>query len=91
MARVPDIIPVSDLRQDAAGTLRRVAQSGQPLVVTHRGRAAAVILSVAAYQQSERERQILKLLAHGEREIRSRRGDSLDAVFAEADALLQGP
>ena len=91
MARVPDIIPVSDLRQDAAGTLRRVAQSGQPLVVTQRGRAAAVLLSVAAYQQSERERQILKLLALGEREIRSRRGDGLDAVFAEADALLQGP
>lgn len=89
MARVPDIIPVSDLRQNAAGTLRRVARSRQPLVVTQRGRAAAVLLSVDAFQRAEREREILKLLARGEREIRAGRGFELDAVLAEADDLLQ--
>ncbi|MBI4541580.1 MAG: type II toxin-antitoxin system Phd/YefM family antitoxin [Gemmatimonadetes bacterium] len=89
MARVPDIIPVSDLRQDAAGTLKRVGRSKQPLVVTQRGRAAAVLLSIDAYRQGERERQILKLLARGEKEIRAGRGHALDAVLAEADELLQ--
>lgn len=89
MARVPDIIPVSELRQDAAGTLKRVNRSRQPLVVTQRGRAAAVLLSIGVYQQAERERQILKLLARGEREIRAGRGVSLDVVLAEADELLE--
>ncbi len=89
MARIPDIIPVSDLRQDAAGTLKRVNRSKQPLVVTQRGRAAAVLLSMEAFRQGERERQILKLLARGEREIRAGRGFTLDAVLAEADDLLQ--
>ena len=88
VATVPDIIPVSDLRQDAAGTLRRVARSKQPLVVTQRGRAAAVLVGIEAYQRGERERAILKLLALGEREIRAGRGSDLEAVLAEADAIL---
>lgn len=88
MSRVPAIIPVSDLRQDAAGTIKRLGRSRQPLVVTQRGRATAVMLSVEAYEQGERERQILMLLAQGEREIRSGHGPSLDKLLSEADALL---
>jgi prevent-host-death family protein len=88
MAALPDIIPVSDLRQDAAGTLRRVNRSKQPLVVTQRGRASAVLLGIDAYQRGERERAILKLLAQGEREIRAGRGRDLEAVLAEADDIL---
>ena len=69
MSKVPDIIPVTDLRQDAAAALKRVRASDQPLVITQRGRAAAVMLSVEAYERAEHERQILRLLARGEREI----------------------
>ena len=89
MASVPDIIPVSDLRQDAAGTLRRVNRSRQPLVVTQRGRATAVLVGIEEYQRGERERTILKLLAQGERQIRAGRGTDLEAVMAEADDLLR--
>jgi prevent-host-death family protein len=88
MARVPDIIPVTDLRQDAAAALKRVRASKKPLVITQRGRAAAVMLSVEAYERSEHERQILKLLARGEREIARGKGHDLDQVLAEADDLL---
>ena len=88
MAAVPELIPVSDLRQDAAGTLRRVNRSKQPLVVTQRGRAAAVLVGIETYQRAERERTILPLLARGEREIRAGRGSNLEAVLAEADDLL---
>ena len=88
MPKVPDMIPVTDLRQDAAAALRRVRASKKPLVITQRGRAAAVMLSVQAYERSEHERQILRLLARGEREIARGKGHDLDAVLAEADDLL---
>ena len=88
MPKVPDIIPVTDLRQDAAAALKRVRASKQPLVITQRGRAAAVMLSVEAYERAERERQILRLLARGEREIAAAKGHDLDEVLAEADRLL---
>ena len=88
MARIPEIIPVTDLRQDAAAVLKRVQGSQQPLVITQRGRAAAVILSVDAYERGERERQLLRLLVRGEQEIAAGVGHDLDEVLAEADALL---
>jgi prevent-host-death family protein len=69
MAKVPEIIPVTDLRQDAAAVLKRVQTSHQPLVITQRGRAAAIMLSVDAYERGERERQVLRLLVRGEHQI----------------------
>lgn len=46
------------------------------------------MVSIEEYERAERERQILRLLARGEREIRAGRGHDLDAVLAEADELL---
>jgi prevent-host-death family protein len=88
MPKVPDIIPITDLRQDAATALKRVRATKQPLVITQRGRAAAVMVSVEAYERAEHERQILLILARGEREIRTEKGHDLDEVMGEADRLL---
>jgi prevent-host-death family protein len=88
MPKLPEVIPVTDLRQDAAAALRKVRSSQQPLVITQRGRATAVMLSIEAFEQAEHERQLLRLLARGEREIAAARGYDLEAVLREADALL---
>ncbi len=89
MQRVPRIVPVTDLRQDAAAVLKRLQASSEPLVITQRGRAAAVLISLEAYERSRQERELLRQLARGEQEIGSGRGHSLDAVLREADALLK--
>jgi prevent-host-death family protein len=88
MGKLLNIIPVSDLRQDAAKVLKRVKDSREPVVITQRGRAAAVMLSVEAFEQSERDRELLRLLAKGERDIEAGEGHDLDSVLAEAGALL---
>ena len=88
MAKIPTIIPVSDLRQDAAGLLKELRASKEPMFITQRGRAAAVLMSIDAYQHSETQRDILLLLARGEQEIASGIGHTLDSVLAEADAIL---
>jgi prevent-host-death family protein len=88
MSKLPEIVPITDLRQDAAAVLERVRRSGQPVVITQRGRAAAVMVTPESFERSENERQILKLLARGEREIAKGKGFDLDSVLAEADELL---
>lgn len=88
MARIPTIIPVSDLRKDAAGVLNETRGSNNPIFITQRGRATAVLMSIEAYQQSETQRDVLLLLARGEKEIASGIGHSLDSVLADADVLL---
>ena len=89
MSRVPKIVPVSDFRQDAAAVLRRVRGSREPLVITQRGRAAAVIVSIEAYERAAYERDLLRQLARGEKEIAAGKGHDLDSVLAEADAILE--
>lgn len=88
MGKLLDIIPVSDLRQDAANILKRLRKNPDPLVITQRGRAAAVIIGVEAYEKSEHDKELLWLLAKGDKEVEIGEGYDLDAVLAEADLLL---
>ena len=90
MGQLPDIIPITDLRHGAAAALKHVKSSKQPVVITQRGRAVAVLLSMESYERAEHERQLLRLLARGEQEIAAGRGVELDEVLAEADDLLAG-
>ena len=90
MGKLTNIIPVSDLRQDAANLLKRLRNSRNPLIITQRGRASAVMIGVDAYERMEREIEILRLLAKGDREIEAGEGYDLDAILAEADDLLAG-
>ena len=88
MKKVPVLIPVTDLRQDAAKALEKVNQSSEPVVITQRGRAAAVMLGVEQYETLRREREILELLARGEKEIASNEGYDFEDVLRVADELL---
>jgi prevent-host-death family protein len=89
MIRISNIIPITDLRQDATSVVKRVSTGQETLVITQRGRATAVIISVEAYERCQRELELLRLLARGEKEIKAGKGHDLDAVLAEADALLE--
>ncbi|MEK6654683.1 MAG: type II toxin-antitoxin system Phd/YefM family antitoxin [Thermodesulfobacteriota bacterium] len=88
MGKMPNIIPITDLRQDAAGVLKRVRGSKEPVFITQRGRAAAVIMSSESYEKAEHDRELLRLLAQGDKEIAAGKGYDLDTVLAELDSLL---
>ncbi len=90
MGKLLNIIPITDLRQDAAKVLKQLKDSNEPLIITQRGRAAAVMLSVEAFKQSEHDKELLSLLAKGEKEIGIGEGHDLEDVLSEADSLLSG-
>lgn len=56
--RIPEIHPISDLARDARGLVERVRQRQEPIVITQRGREAAVLVPVELYRKME------GLLAH---------------------------
>ncbi|RJQ51610.1 MAG: type II toxin-antitoxin system Phd/YefM family antitoxin [Actinobacteria bacterium] len=88
MSAVPKIVPISDLRKDAAGVIRRTATSREPVFVTQRGRPTAVMVSPQAYERTQHELEILRLLARGETEIEAGVGHDIDEVLAEGRKLL---
>lgn len=88
MAKSARNVSFAELGENPSGVARRVRGSKGPIVVTERGRAQAVLLSVEAFERGERERAILRELARGEKEIASGVGFSLDKVLADADKIL---
>ncbi|MBW2185593.1 MAG: type II toxin-antitoxin system Phd/YefM family antitoxin [Deltaproteobacteria bacterium] len=86
--KIPDIVPVSDLRQNTANVFNKLQATTEPLVITQRGRAIAVIQNIEEYERCEHERELLHLLALGEKEIGQGAGETLSSLMQEADALL---
>ena len=70
MSKAPKIIPISDLRQNASDVVKQVSSSREPVFITQRGRATAVVVSMESYERSQHEREILRLLALGKRKSR---------------------
>jgi prevent-host-death family protein len=88
MPNAPKIIPISDLRQNASDVVKGVSSSREPVFITQRGRAAAVMVSKEVYKNAQHEMDILHLLARGEKEIEAGTGYELDDVLREADLYL---
>ena len=81
MPSAPKIIPISDLRQNASDVVKSVSSSREPVFITQRGRAAAVMVSMEVYKNAQHEMDILHLLARGEKEIAAGIGHELDDVL----------
>lgn len=91
MSAMPNIVPISELRQDASGIVKRASSTGDPVFITQHGRASAVLVSAGTYERTQRQLEILRILAQGETDIERGDGVDLDAVMAQADELLSQP
>ncbi len=89
MNSIPNIIPISDLRQDAADVIKSVNTQDEPVVITQRGRASAVLLGMSSYEEFQKKLEILNLLLRGEQEIQAGVGYDLDDVITDSRKLTQ--
>ena len=54
-----DVKPVSEFRANAAELIEQVRDGGRPLVLTHRGKPAVVVLDVGGYERLLSEIELL--------------------------------
>ena len=81
-----DIIPVSELKTRMKAILKRVAQTGQPVLVTQNGHSTVFIVDVEVFQKQQNKLHLLEQIAQGEREILEGRGISHADVVKRAAA-----
>lgn len=60
-----DIVPLGQFKAQAAGLLRRLGKSGQPLVITQNGKPAAVMLSPAEFDRMQERQRFMEAVAAG--------------------------
>lgn len=78
-----DVIPVTELKSHTREVLEKVARTGEPVLVTQKGRSAALIVDVEEYQRQQRRLIILEKIARGERDILEGKGISHAQLKAE--------
>jgi prevent-host-death family protein len=88
-----DLVPVNEFRANMASWMHRLEESGRPVVLTQRGRAAAMLVDPAMFDELEEGRELVKRVlaaledvdrgaVHDDHEVW---GD-VDEVIAEAEA-----
>jgi prevent-host-death family protein len=55
VSRLPEIRPITDLARDARGLVERARQHQEPIIITQRGRDAAVLLPIELYRRLEQQ------------------------------------
>ncbi len=88
--RIPEMVPVSDFRRDAAAVLQKVQESHDPVVLAQRGRAVMDMQSVEAYEKTQHDLALAKALLEGERDIVEGRVSSREDVSQDMKAMLEG-
>ena len=84
MSAIPSIVPVSELRQNASELIKELSKNTEPIVITQRGHARAVLQDIEIYQQIQRKLEIAELLSRGEAEIEAGVGTPASDVIATA-------
>ena len=56
---LPNIVPVTEVKRNAAQLLDQLRQDKRPVLITEHGRAAAVLLDVASYEELNKRADIL--------------------------------
>ncbi|MGA9752825.1 MAG: type II toxin-antitoxin system Phd/YefM family antitoxin [Acidobacteriota bacterium] len=68
-----NIVPVSEFKAQAAEMLKRLAGSGEPLVITQNGKAAGVLLSPEAYDELTERGRFVDAVLEGTEDARTGR------------------
>ena len=83
-----DIKPVTYMKTHSADLLKEVNKRRHPIVITQNGEARAVILDINSYEKQKETTLMLKLVAQGESDIKSRRFMEQSKLFARLDKKL---
>ena len=68
-----NIEPAASLKNRSAELIRKVRRTGQPVIITQKGKPAAVLQDIQTYQRERAALYLLKIVAQGDQDYRSGR------------------
>lgn len=69
-----DIKPMSEFRAHTASCIQQVQNSKRPVLITHHGKSAAVLIDVAEFESMSQRLELLEDIATGESQIDTGKG-----------------
>ena len=81
-------VSLSELGADPTAVVERMTSTDNVMAVTRAGEPVAVMMSLSAFEQLQRDCERLRLLALGELEAAAGEGHDLTEVIEDARSLL---
>jgi len=66
---LPKLIPVTDIKRKATEIIESIQREQEPLLITERGREAAILMDVASYRMQERKMAMLEGIIRGQQAL----------------------
>ena len=83
------IKPISFLKAHAADVIKELNETHGTMIITQHGEAKAVIQDIDEYERIQEALALLKMVAHGQKDLEEGRTTSAEEVFKELDAKIQ--
>jgi prevent-host-death family protein len=80
-----DIHSMTTFKRNSSGLMKRIKKTGRPLVLTVKGKAAAVVLDAAAYQDVADHLDAVARIRRGLAQAKMGFGRTVDEVFDELE------
>jgi len=81
-----NIVPLSDFKARASEMLKKISETGAPIIITQNGRAAGVLLSPAEFDVLIDRTRFVNAVAAGIADVESGRVVEHESMVAEATA-----
>jgi prevent-host-death family protein len=75
-----DVVPLGDMKVNPGRIVRRVDETGRPVLLTSHGRGVAVVQSLSEYEAAQEEREFMRAVVAGLADIDAGRVKSLADV-----------
>jgi len=84
-----DIKPVSYLKSRSAELLAQINETHRPVIITQNGEPKAVIQDTESYEKMVKSLNLMKVLAHSEKNIQSGNTIKQDRLFSQIEEQLK--
>jgi prevent-host-death family protein len=80
-----DIHSLTTFKRNSSGLMKKMKKTGRPLVLTINGKAEAIVLDPAAYQQVAAQLDTIASIRRGLAQAKRGEGQTVDEVFDELE------
>lgn len=84
-----NIQPISYLKTNTSDVVKQVQQTHDPVAITVNGKVQAIVQDPVSYQKTQDQLAMLRILAHGRKQIDEGKVTDQDDFFAQLEAAVK--
>ena len=73
-----DVVPLGDMKVNPGKVVRRIGETGRPVLLTSHGRGVAVVQALGEFEAAQEERDFMRAVVAGLADVEAGRVMSLD-------------